>query len=156
MLAATLALALVGGVVGPVVAQEAEDDSNPPAQTDQVQVDQTNDQTDGESSPTDAASPMGDDGEAAAPAPAPSLFVRIVEPADDDVEVPLSVTSLVIRGQTLPGATVSVDGVLAHVDDQGSFAESVALEEGANPIDVIATTPDGAQADDSVFVVRGD
>jgi hypothetical protein len=84
------------------------------------------------------------------------LFVRILEPADEDVELPSGTTSITVRGQTLPGAVVSVDGVLAMVDDQGGFSSVVNLEGGVYDIDVVASTVDGAQADTTLIVISGD
>jgi FtsP/CotA-like multicopper oxidase with cupredoxin domain len=142
MLAGALALALVGAVA----AQES-DQPVPPDQGDQTQtVDQPQ---------TMDQSPAVDDTSVPVPVPAPMLFVRVIDPVEEDVEVPLETTSITISGMTLPGAIVSVDGMLVDVDDQGVFTWSVALDEGANSIDVIASTPDGAEADAELFVTRG-
>jgi hypothetical protein len=84
------------------------------------------------------------------------LFVRVVEPADEDVELPSGTTSISVRGQTLPGAVVSVDGVLTTVDELGGFNSVVELMAGVNDIDVVASTVDGAQADTTVIVISGD
>ncbi|MBI4492729.1 MAG: hypothetical protein HY690_08070 [Chloroflexi bacterium] len=94
--------------------------------------------------------------ESAPQAPAPAIFVELLYPADEDVEVPLSVASLTLRGMTLPGAVVSVDGELARVDEQGVFTAEVPLEEGASAIDIVASDADGNLAETTVFVVRGE
>jgi hypothetical protein len=84
------------------------------------------------------------------------LFVQIVDPLEDDIEVPLATTALVVRGLTVSNAIVSVDGELVDVDDQGSFEALAQLEEGANQIDIVASDADGNQVTTSLFVVRGD
>jgi hypothetical protein len=84
----------------------------------------------------------------------PALFVRIVEPADE-LEVPLSTTTLTVRGETLPGADVSVDAQLVDAGDDGTFSATVSLDPGANVIDVVASTEDGSTTDTSLLVIRG-
>ena len=87
---------------------------------------------------------------------AQSLFLRLVDPAEQDVEVPLDTAQLIVQGVTLPGAVVSVDGDLVDTDDQGSFIATTALDEGANEIDVVASDADGNQISTTLFVVRGE
>ena len=86
----------------------------------------------------------------------PALFVRVVDPIEDDIEVPLATTTLVITGVTLSDAVVSVDGDLVDVDDQGGFVAVAQLDEGANEIDIVASDADGNQVTTTLFVVRGD
>jgi len=66
----------------------------------------------------------------------PMLFLQLVDPTEEDVEVPLGTAQLTVRGVTLPGAVVSVDGDLAVTDDQGGFVDLIPLDEGANEIEV--------------------
>ncbi len=86
----------------------------------------------------------------------PALFLRVVDPIEDDMEVPLSMPALVIGGVTLSNAVVSVDGDLVDVDDQGGFVAVAQLDEGANQIDIVASDADGNQVTTTLFVVRGD
>ena len=86
---------------------------------------------------------------------APALFLQLVDPADEDVEVPLETTELTLRGITVPGAVVSVDGDLVDTDDQGNFTAVTALDEGANDIDVVVSDAQGNQQTTTLFVVRG-
>jgi hypothetical protein len=86
----------------------------------------------------------------------PALFLRVVDPVADDVEVPLATTTLAIRGVTLGDAVVSVDGNLIDLDDQGGFAAVAQLDEGANQLDIVASDADGNQVTTTLFVVRGD
>ena len=72
-----------------------------------------------------------------------SLFLTIIEPADESV---LDVNTVTIRGQTLAGAIVSINGDPADVESNGSFSLAVTLEEGPNVFDIIATN----QAEDEV------
>ncbi len=82
------------------------------------------------------------------------LFVRVVDPAEDDVEVALTMTDIAIIGITLKDAIVSVDGELVDVDDQGGFTTVARLDEGANEIVIVASDADGNQVTTSLFVVR--
>lgn len=87
--------------------------------------------------------------------PAAVLFVRVLNPTGDDVEVPLTATTLAISGITLDNAVLSVDGDLVDVDEQGGFATVAELEEGANQIEIVASDGDGNQVTTTLFVVRG-
>ena len=86
----------------------------------------------------------------------PVLSLQVVDPIEDDVDVPLATTELVIHGLTLGSAVVSVDGDLADVDDQGEFVAVVQLDQGANQIDIVASDADGNQVTTTLFVVRDD
>jgi Glucodextranase, domain B len=90
------------------------------------------------------------------PSVAPTLFVRVVDPADPDIQVPLSTDVLTVRGVTLPGAVVSLDGDLVATDDQGDFSWLAQLDEGANEIEVVASDDQGNQTSTTLFVVRGE
>ena len=85
-----------------------------------------------------------------------ALFVRVVIPIEDDVEVPLATTALAISGVTLGNAVLSVDGNLVDVDEQGGFTAMAQLDEGANEIEIVASDADGNQVTTTLFVVRGD
>ncbi|MBI4302474.1 MAG: hypothetical protein HY664_07700 [Chloroflexi bacterium] len=110
-------------------------------------------------SPTISQSPL-DKGAATPPAqPSPGvsstpstpragpLFLQIAEPPD---ETEVSVSPMRVKGVTSPGAIVSVNGELAEVDKNGLFETSIALEDGANYIEVIATNNLG----DEVTAIR--
>jgi Glucodextranase, domain B len=87
---------------------------------------------------------------------AAALFVQVLEPAELDVEVPDDATVLTVRGVTVPGAVVSVDGNLVDVDDRGNFCGVAQVDEGANEIDVVASDSEGNQVSTTLFVVRGE
>ena len=87
---------------------------------------------------------------------APALFLQVVEPNEEDVEVPLETAQLTVRGMTLPGAVVSVDGDLVDTDDQGGFTAIASLDEGANQIDVVVSDAQGNQQTTTLYVVRGE
>jgi hypothetical protein len=89
-------------------------------------------------------------------AAAGALFVRVVDPAEDDVEVALTTTTIAITGITLNDAIVSVDGGLVDVDDQGEFTAGAQLDEGLNELEIVASDADGNQVATTLFVVRGD
>lgn len=72
---------------------------------------------------------------------APQL--SITEPQDESV---VSVSFVLVRGKTAPGAEVSVNGELAEVDANGNFSIRVSLEEGANVLTITASDEDGNEA----------
>ena len=92
-------------------------------------------QADDGSAPVDDAVPADTPGAAPTvnqPSVAPTLFLTLVNPVEQDVEVPLETAQLTIKGMTLPGAVVSIDGDLVDTDDQGGFTGVTALDEGAH------------------------
>ena len=74
-----------------------------------------------------------------ATSPQPFLLL-ITDPEDQSV---VSDSNIPLSGQTAPGAVVSVNGEGVEVGEQGGFSTTVALEQGPNIIDVVATNPDG-------------
>ena len=62
-----------------------------------------------------------------------------------------------LRGQMLVGADVSINGDLVNVDANGNFSFQVALEEGPNVFDLIATDEGGNEAtlEFTVFFLPG-
>jgi hypothetical protein len=116
-------------------------------------------QADDDTPPVDDATPV--DTSVAAPAAdqpsvSPTLFLTLVNPVEQDVEVPLETTQFTIQGVTLPGAVVSIDGDLVDTDDHGGFVGVTALDEGANEIEIVASDDQGNQANTSIFVTRGE
>ena len=64
---------------------------------------------------------------------------------------------VVVRGQTAPGASVTLDGrsrVVVRADGEGWFEATVALKEGAWPVIVEAVDPFGARVTDQVVLER--
>jgi hypothetical protein len=83
--------------------------------------------------------------------PTPSgFYLLILSPNDnsvvDNLEVPVS-------GMTAPSAIVTVNGVLASVEEDGSFTTTIVVEEGPNLIEVIATDPNGEERSAVLAVV---
>jgi len=116
-------------------------------------------QADDGSAPMDDAVPADTPGAAPTvnqPSVAPTLFLTLVNPVEQDVEVPLETAQLSIKGMTLPGAVVSIDGDLVDTDDQGGFTGVIALDEGANEIEVVASDDQGNQVNLIIFVTRGE
>ena len=116
-------------------------------------------QADDGSAPMDDAVPADTPGAAPTvnqPSVAPTLFLTLVNPVERDIEVPLETAQLSIKGMTLPGAVVSIDGDLVDTDDQGGFTGVIALDEGANEIEVVASDDQGNQVNLIIFVTRGE
>jgi len=61
--------------------------------------------------------------------------------------------TVVLRGSTAPDAIVSVNGVLVDVRSDGSFQISLALDDGPNLIDVVASDLLGNSASSSLTVI---
>jgi hypothetical protein len=82
------------------------------------------------------------------------LFLTIGEPADQSI---VRTSPVTIRGQTLPDAVVSINGELVEADANGNFSQGVALDEGTNVFDIIATDEGGNEAtlEFIVFFLRG-
>jgi Glucodextranase, domain B len=87
---------------------------------------------------------------------ASTLSLTLVNPIEQDVEVSLDTAQLMIQGTTVPGAVVSIDGNLADIDNQGNFGGAVALDAGANEVDVVASDDQGNQINTSLFITRGE
>jgi hypothetical protein len=133
--------ALVGialAVSTATVAIAQADDSAPPAD-DAVAVD------------TSLPAPAVDQ-----PSAAPTLFLSLLNPIDQEVELPLETAQMQIQGMTLPGAVVSIDGNLVDTDQQGNFAGVIAVDQGASEIEVLASDAQGNQVNTSIFVTRGE
>ena len=74
-------------------------------------------------------------------------------------DLKLSQRSISASGLTSPDAVVSVNGMLASVDDEGNFtAENVPLNEGPNLLEIIASDLSGAMASEvlAVAVTEGE
>ena len=69
-----------------------------------------------------------------------AFFLEVTEPQDETV---VNTSPIRISGSTSPGTTVSVNGELIEVSEQGNFAAMVEVEEGPNVIEVIATDHEG-------------
>ena len=64
----------------------------------------------------------------------------VSEPNDQSI---VSTSPIPVSGRTSFDAVVSVNGVSVSVDELGIFSTTVALEDGPNIIDIVATDPDG-------------
>lgn len=81
--------------------------------------------------------------------PPQPFFLLITQPESQTV---VSRPDLPIIGRTTPGAAVSVNGVSVPVDVSGVFTTTVALEPGANVIDVVGSD-DGETAHEAIAVI---
>ena len=68
------------------------------------------------------------------------ISLIVTSPKDGDV---LTSTDAVVKGKTTPGADVFVNDQSGKADANGNFSISVALDEGANLIVVLANDADG-------------
>ncbi len=85
------------------------------------------------------------------PSPVPSgiLPFKVTQPVDGAT---INSGSVVVKGQTAPGATVSVNDEIITADDQGNFSVSVSLQPGPNAIDVVAIDEDGNENEFLIIV----
>jgi len=79
----------------------------------------------------------------------PNFILNIIEPADNSV---VEARELEIKGHTIPGATVSINGDLTVADSDGLFGITIILEEGPNIIEIIASDDEGNEARTSLAV----
>ncbi|MCH8827106.1 MAG: hypothetical protein IIB16_09130 [Chloroflexi bacterium] len=72
--------------------------------------------------------------------PPQPFFLLVTQPADQSI---VSAAQIPVAGRTIPGAVVSVNGVSVPVDAVGIYTTVLALQQGPNIIDVLATNVDG-------------
>ena len=82
--------------------------------------------------------------------PKTGFFLTVTEPADNSI---INTDKVEVRGRTTPGAVVSVNGELVEVDEEGNFTMMVALEEGPNIIEVIASDLEGNEESRILVVI---
>jgi ABC-type transport system substrate-binding protein len=76
--------------------------------------------------------------------------LTITEPRD---ETTVYVANLVVKGQTEADAVVSVNDAVVDVDAEGKFSTTVTLEEGPNPIEVLASDFEGNEGSVTLTVI---
>jgi hypothetical protein len=74
----------------------------------------------------------------------------VTSPQDESI---VNTPNIVVVGTTSPGAVVSVNGGLANVDAAGAFQLSLALEEGPNIIEVVASDVNGNELYEILSVI---
>ena len=83
-----------------------------------------------------------------------ALFLQVTSPEDEST---VSTGNVTVTGSTIPGAVVSVsvgnNTVMADVDQNGNFQAVIALEEGPNQIDVVASDQLGNEQSANVTVM---
>jgi len=67
-------------------------------------------------------------------------LLEIIAPEDESI---VTESMLVIVGKTIPGAVVSINGNLLNVDITGKFQFALALDEGPNIIEIVASDMNG-------------
>jgi hypothetical protein len=72
------------------------------------------------------------------------LPLKVTEPADGAT---INGGTVVVKGQTAPGATVTVNDQAGVADENGSFSITISLGQGVNAIDVIATNDSGNEGE---------
>ena len=78
-------------------------------------------------------------------ATAGELFLQLVEPAE--VEVFTDVGSMTVAGRTRVDAIVTINDTMVEPNIDGEFSLDLALEEGPNIIEVVASVASGEQMD---------
>lgn len=98
----------------------------------------------------------------AAPSRAPhpqfesGLFLDLPDFGDgDDVEVPAGASTLTVAGSTIPDADVSVDDDFVDLDDDGTFAVDVPLDE-VTEIQIVASDADGNVVERTLLVTHAE
>ena len=78
------------------------------------------------------------------------LFLEVTEPLDESV---VTTSPVRVSGTTVPDAVVSVNGEIVEVDEQGNFTTVVALEEGPNIIEVVASDLEGNEVSKILAII---
>ncbi len=78
------------------------------------------------------------------------VFLKVSSPVSGTT---ISASSVVVRGQTTPGAEVSINDQDIKADANGNFTLSIALDEGENEIYVLANDSDGNVASQTLTVI---
>jgi len=82
--------------------------------------------------------------------PVRNFILQITSPQDESVVATATIT---VTGKTSVGAVVSINGKLAEVDAVGGFKLRLALDEGPNIIEVIASDIDGYELNQILLVI---
>lgn len=82
------------------------------------------------------------------------LFLEVVEPATEMLEVAGDTQRVAVAGRTRPGAVVSVDGELVALDRSGAFRTEVPLEDEVTVVELVASDTSGAEVRVQRVIVR--
>ena len=82
------------------------------------------------------------------------LFLEVLEPAAEMVEVAGDTPRIAVAGRARPGAVVSVDGELLALDQSGAFRTEVPLEDEVTVVEVVASDTSGAEVRAQRVIVR--
>lgn len=84
-------------------------------------------------------------------------YLQLVTPAyaqqGTSGELVVATDSVTVKGKTTPDALVSVNGVSAQVQSDGTFTQEVSVQKGVNSIVVEATNANGKSASELMSVV---
>lgn len=77
------------------------------------------------------------------------VSLTISEPEDNTIT---DVDTIEVKGQSSPGAVVSVNAMITIADANGNFDAIVSLDEGPNIIEIVASDETGNQASVTLIV----
>lgn len=102
--------------------------------------------------PPSASAPTTEAGQAPAAAVPDSgpVALQVLSPQDGDV---VDVPQITVSGLASPGAVVTVDDQILLAGPDGTFQAEVALDEGPNLIEVIASNDSGSESTVDMTVV---
>jgi len=88
-------------------------------------------------------------------APSTGFYLELTEPTDGSI---INIDKVEVKGNTIPGAVVSINDEITMADTQGIFTVTIDLEEGPNIIEVISSDEEGNEATTSLTVtlVKGE
>ena len=78
-----------------------------------------------------------------------NIPLKVTDPAD---AADIKTDTVTVKGQTVPGATVSVNDIVGTADAGGNFSVTISLDQGPNAIDVIATDESGKEGEVLIIV----
>jgi Tfp pilus assembly protein PilX len=114
-----------------------------------------------ESQAQQSVAPVSESPVAAAPESSPSPAIGAVKTPSSPVTVTLTapangstvnVSTVTVRGKTLPKAEVYVNDTYTTAGADGTFSVGISLDEGENPIIVVANDSDGNMAEAELTV----
>ena len=79
------------------------------------------------------------------------LFLKVSEPTDQSI---VNKDTVLVKGNTIPEAVVSVNGEVVEVDNEGNFSLAVSLKQGANFIEIITSDAQGDEQSLTLTVFR--
>lgn len=80
----------------------------------------------------------------------PDLYLEVTTPSNESI---VKTAAVEVKGNTIPTAIVSVNGVLTSVNAEGEFTADTTLEVGPNFIEIVTSDLEGEEIGEVLTVV---